>query len=48
MTRHEGKHSAHAPRLGRLTLHLPAAWPWREQFSAALTRLRALPSPLLA
>jgi len=32
----------------RLTLHLPAAWPWREQFSAALTRLRALPSPLLA
>ncbi len=32
----------------RLTLHLPAAWPWRAQFSAALTRLRALPSPLLA
>ncbi len=30
----------------RLTLHLPAAWPWREQFGAALTRLRALPIPL--
>jgi hypothetical protein len=32
----------------RLTLHLPAAWPWRKQFGAALSRLRALPSPLLA
>jgi hypothetical protein len=32
----------------RLTLHLPAHWPWRAQFAAALARLRALPSPRLA
>jgi hypothetical protein len=31
-----------------LTLHLPAHWPWRAQFAAALARLRALPSPRLA
>ena len=30
---------------GRLTLHLPQAWPWENQFSSALARLRALPLP---
>ena len=29
----------------RLTLHLPQRWPWGNQFSCALARLRALPSP---
>ena len=29
----------------RLTLHLPHSWPWENQFSAALARLRALPLP---
>ena len=29
----------------RLTLHLPQRWPWGNQFSRALARLRALPSP---
>ena len=29
----------------RLTLHLPQGWPWRNQFSSALSRLRALPLP---
>ena len=29
----------------RLTLHLPQGWPWQNQFSAALARLRALPPP---
>ena len=29
----------------RLTLHLPHGWPWQNQFSAALERLRALPLP---
>ncbi len=29
----------------RLTLHLPHRWPWEEQFSRALGRLRALPLP---
>ena len=29
----------------RLTLHLPQRWPWETQFSSALARLRALPSP---
>ena len=29
----------------RLTLHLPQRWPWEAQFSGALARLRALPSP---
>ena len=28
----------------RLTLHLPQRWPWQNQFSGALARLRALPS----
>jgi hypothetical protein len=27
----------------RLTLHLPARWPWRERFRHALAQLRALP-----
>ena len=27
----------------RLTLHLPRGWPWENQFSSALARLRALP-----
>ena len=27
----------------RLTLHLPAGWPWAAEFSAALARFRALP-----
>ena len=29
----------------RLTLHLPQGWPWQNQFSSALSRLRALPLP---
>ena len=29
----------------RLTLHLPQGWPWRNHFSSALERLRALPLP---
>ena len=29
----------------RLTLHLPKRWPWINQFSSALERLRALPLP---
>ena len=29
----------------RLTLHLPQRWPWENQFSGALARLRALPFP---
>ena len=29
----------------RFTLHLPQGWPWRNQFSSALSRLRALPLP---
>ena len=29
----------------RLTLHLPRRWPWEEQFSRALARLRAIPPP---
>ena len=29
----------------RLTLHLPRRWPWEEQFSCALARLRAIPLP---
>ena len=31
----------------RLTLHLPQRWPWENQFSRALARLRALPLPAL-
>ena len=30
----------------RLTLHLPRRWPWEEQFSRALARLRAIPHQL--
>ena len=29
----------------RITLHLPQDWPWQNQFSNALARLRALPLP---
>ena len=29
----------------RLTLHLPQGWPWENQFSGAVARLRALPLP---
>ena len=29
----------------RLTLHLPQGWPWKNQFSSALARLRVLPLP---
>ncbi len=29
----------------RWTLHLPARWPWRDDWIAALTRIRALPAP---
>ena len=29
----------------RLTLHLPKRWPWENQFSGALARLRAIPLP---
>ena len=29
----------------RLTLHLPHKWPWKNQFSSALARLRTLPLP---
>ena len=32
---------------GRLTLHLPQRWPWENQFSRTLARLRALPLPAL-
>ena len=32
----------------RLTLHLPAAWPWTADFLAALARLRAIPPPMPA
>ena len=29
----------------RLTLHLSQRWPWENQFSRALARLRAIPLP---
>ena len=29
----------------RLTLHLPQHWPWENQFTGDLARLRALPLP---
>ena len=29
----------------RLTRHLPHRWPWQNQFSGALARLRAIPLP---
>ena len=28
-----------------ITLHLPQGWPWENQFSSALARLRAIPLP---
>ena len=28
----------------RWTLHLPARWPWQQDFIEALTRIRALPA----
>ncbi len=37
-----GRLTSHA---GRWTLHLPARWPWQQDFSEALTRIRALPAP---
>ena len=37
-----GRLTRKAPRLTRL---LPQRWPWETQFSSALARLRALPSP---
>jgi hypothetical protein len=27
------------------TLHLPARWPWHDDYTAALKRIRALPAP---
>jgi hypothetical protein len=36
-----GRLTTHA---ARWTLHLPARWPWQQDFSTALTRLRALPA----
>lgn len=35
-----GRLTTHA---GRWTLHLPARWPWQQDFVEALTRIRALP-----
>ena len=29
---------------GRWTLHLPARWPWQQDFVEALERIRALPT----
>ncbi len=36
-----GRLTTHA---GRWTLHLPARWPWQQDFSEALGRIRALPA----
>jgi len=36
-----GRLTSHA---GQWTLHLPARWPWQEDFTEALTRIRALPA----
>ena len=36
-----GRLTRHA---GRWTLHLPARWPWQEDFTSALERIRALPT----
>jgi len=36
-----GRLTTHA---GHWTLHLPARWPWQEDFGEALTRIRALPA----
>ena len=35
-----GRLTSHA---GQWTLHLPARWPWQQDFTEALTRIRALP-----
>jgi hypothetical protein len=35
-----GRLTSHA---GRLTLHLPARWPWQHEFVEVLSRIRALP-----
>jgi hypothetical protein len=35
-----GRLTTHA---GQWTLHLPARWPWHQDFGEALTRIRALP-----
>lgn len=36
-----GRLTRHA---GQWTLHLPARWPWQEDFTSALARIRALPT----
>ena len=36
-----GRLTTHA---GQWTLHLPARWPWQQDFTEALTRIRALPA----
>ena len=36
-----GRLTSHA---GHWTLHLPARWPWQDDFGEALTRIRALPA----
>ncbi len=36
-----GRLTSHA---GQWTLHLPARWPWQQDFGEALTRIRALPA----
>jgi hypothetical protein len=36
-----GRLTTHA---GRWTLHLPARWPWQQDFTEALARIRALPA----
>ena len=36
-----GRLTTHA---GRWTLHLPARWPWQQDFTEALGRIRALPA----
>jgi hypothetical protein len=36
-----GRLTSHA---GRSTLHLPARWPWQQDFIEALTRIRAIPA----
>ena len=36
-----GRLTSHA---GQWTLHLPARWPWQQDFTAALARIRALPA----
>jgi hypothetical protein len=36
-----GRLTSHA---GRVTLHLPARWPWQNEFVEALTRIRTLPA----